>query len=650
VALRVGRSVRVLAAAWVVVPLVTVGLVLGAPGAAVASTTLPDIPDIPLPASLEGAAVETGGALAEVEAGVTVLSGSEVLGLAAVGYASYWGTTKLLNWQFGNPPSPGAQPVNSAVSNLYKTLVASGPGTNYDPLGAGSWVSPGSCRAGTGGGVFGNGATNVYGTCFQGGNTIASTGSGTLSVNLPAWRCKVTDCSGAVKFELSSKGGPDQQSETRTITYQSAASLCCFNSGAGNASSHGTTIGGFGSCPGWSAGGWSSQAACQDAYTINGFDLWYDSSKIEWSPVPVQSYKTTRSCADSAGSVTTTTSVSANFYANDPATAPNLASAAGCPSSTPYPRSASIQVCAAAGAAPCTEVASWTAASRVANPPASDPYRDCLPGGANYVCFLRLYKGTATGFRLCDHTTDCSSFDPSLEWSTKAWKCTWGGHVMPLTDCERVKTWTATTSVNQGTDPDPTPVPGISWDPNPSPTPNPNPSASPSPSPSTSTAPSPSPSSSVAVDPPGSPGTPDPNDTEGVQCFPTGWGMLNPVEWVYKPVKCALSWAFVPNDVPSFTDVGLPLPPGWVPSLPSLGAGSCGVLSFPRLNMGSSVGWIGPTRIANTCDEPWPTARTITYYGLLASALVTVGYRAFRILQVGLGMYVDVVASGGDDE
>lgn len=31
------------------------------------------------------------------------------------------------------------------------------------------------------------------------------------------------------------------------------------------------------------------------------------------------------------------------------------------------------------------------------------------------------------------------------------------------------------------------------------------------------------------------------------ECFPTGWAVLNPVEWVMKPVQCALNWAFVPR-------------------------------------------------------------------------------------------------------
>ncbi|MCL4368070.1 MAG: hypothetical protein M1337_02690 [Actinobacteria bacterium] len=31
------------------------------------------------------------------------------------------------------------------------------------------------------------------------------------------------------------------------------------------------------------------------------------------------------------------------------------------------------------------------------------------------------------------------------------------------------------------------------------------------------------------------------------KCFPTGWGVINPVQWVYMPVVCALEWAFKPQ-------------------------------------------------------------------------------------------------------
>lgn len=35
-------------------------------------------------------------------------------------------------------------------------------------------------------------------------------------------------------------------------------------------------------------------------------------------------------------------------------------------------------------------------------------------------------------------------------------------------------------------------------------------------------------------------------EAEGA-CWPSGWGVFNPLAWVYMPVKCALTWAFVPR-------------------------------------------------------------------------------------------------------
>lgn len=40
---------------------------------------------------------------------------------------------------------------------------------------------------------------------------------------------------------------------------------------------------------------------------------------------------------------------------------------------------------------------------------------------------------------------------------------------------------------------------------------------------------------------------PVPGQSDGA-CFPSGWGLLNPVQWVLQPTKCALVWAFVPGD------------------------------------------------------------------------------------------------------
>lgn len=62
------------------------------------------------------------------------------------------------------------------------------------------------------------------------------------------------------------------------------------------------------------------------------------------------------------------------------------------------------------------------------------------------------------------------------------------------------------------------------------PDPNPTPTAPDNPTPTTAPVP-----------------PPIPNVAESRNCWPTGWGIFNPFEWVYLPVTCALEWAFVPS-------------------------------------------------------------------------------------------------------
>jgi hypothetical protein len=35
--------------------------------------------------------------------------------------------------------------------------------------------------------------------------------------------------------------------------------------------------------------------------------------------------------------------------------------------------------------------------------------------------------------------------------------------------------------------------------------------------------------------------------SDASRCWPSGWGLFNPIEWVLKPTECALVWAFVPQ-------------------------------------------------------------------------------------------------------
>jgi len=119
---------------------------------------------------------------------------------------------------------------------------------------------------------------------------------------------------------------------------------------------------------------------------------------------------------------------------------------------------------------------------------------------------------------------------------------------------------------------------------------------------------------------------------------------FNPVNWVLVPVKCALTWAFVPENAPSFSDIPSPIPAGWVPSFPSLGDGSCGPIGLGAVDY-PLVGTLGPFTLVDTCDEPGPAIRAVTYYGLLAVMLVGLGNRTYSALTRSVGMGVE----GGDD-
>jgi len=100
----------------------------------------------------------------------------------------------------------------------------------------------------------------------------------------------------------------------------------------------------------------------------------------------------------------------------------------------------------------------------------------------------------------------------------------------------------------------------------------------------------------------------------------------NPVDWVYTPVKCALTWAFIPKNGTGgelfgafrqkFTDSGigpwLAIPPMLFGDLPE-GSGCMG----PPLNMPASLG--GKTYYPlNACSDP------MAKYANMSRSLITV--------------------------
>ncbi|HVX68352.1 MAG TPA: hypothetical protein VHA79_01520 [Mycobacteriales bacterium] len=167
----------------------------------------------------------------------------------------------------------------------------------------------------------------------------------------------------------------------------------------------------------------------------------------------------------------------------------------------------------------------------------------------------------------------------------------------------------------------------------------------------------------------GATGTGDPEDgdvhidgSSAVSCTPHGWALFNPVDWVMKPVECALQWAFVPDsdwvsaqlqdlhDGFVGSSVGL-LMTGFGDFIsaflpPSGDSDTSGNCQGPALSI-SALGLVDMHPL-DACAEPMKTVahyvRTLLQIGLwigLALLMVKVGAGAF-------GMRVPM--GGGDDD
>jgi hypothetical protein len=139
--------------------------------------------------------------------------------------------------------------------------------------------------------------------------------------------------------------------------------------------------------------------------------------------------------------------------------------------------------------------------------PALDPVLAPKPGAT--MDLLRVYPDSSA--------VSCfSQPGPCAQWWTdpareQNFRCTYGGQVIALTECALYRPSFDTSSRTPYADP-------------------------------SGEVPPPSPSN-----PTGDPQVGTPTDEEGRQCWPNGWGVFNPAEWVLRPVGCALTTAFVPT-------------------------------------------------------------------------------------------------------
>lgn len=143
---------------------------------------------------------------------------------------------------------------------------------------------------------------------------------------------------------------------------------------------------------------------------------------------------------------------------------------------------------------------------------------------------------------------------------------------------------------------------------------------------------------------PPAPGDDGPDSPDKKKCYPSGWGVLNPFEWVLKPTSCALDWAFKPT-VPLGVGAGatLILKGGVLGSVGRLAtgvneldfSGTCGVI------MSAEVPILGASNalVVDTCAPFWAGAHTIR--DLIGIAFIIAGtFAALRTVLRAVGLVV----------
>lgn len=143
------------------------------------------------------------------------------------------------------------------------------------------------------------------------------------------------------------------------------------------------------------------------------------------------------------------------------------------------------------------------------------------------------------------------------------------------------------------------------------------------------------------------------------KCFPTGWGILNPVEWVMKPVQCALEWAFVPRvgfvsaktgEVKAFVNgTWLAVPVGVITGMASavdIAASGC---QGPPLHI-EAFGVDETYYPFNACDEPMAGVASAVNGLLSFSVSMLAGMAIVRYIMgvVGFGPFGTLVARSAE--
>lgn len=224
-------------------------------------------------------------------------------------------------------------------------------------------------------------------------------------------------------------------------------------------------------------------------------------------------------------------------------------------------------------------------------------YPDCFGAGA-LACKLTLWKlGTGGQLESCGSIGQLCLGWTAIPNPAQVYKCKYGPYDVDLNACSAYR------------NPEVGVLPNVdengNWLPINTPPPNPLPN-----------------DTGTGTIPGGDPN----NDNQSSDCWPTGWGVLNPLSWVYQPIRCALEWAFVPRQS-ALTQTAVRVQTAWagtsvmqgtmvataVPAMLPQGANSdC---RGPAVVFGSSLneyGIGGTFYPLSACNEPWSTLASVS--------------------------------------
>jgi hypothetical protein len=383
---------------------------------------------------------------------------------------------------------------------------------------------------------------------------------------------------------------------------------------------------GFAACSGGLGRVWvgAAQSGNTPAQYVTFYAFTGDAQRPAPKPAnPPRQLVTTNTCVDGQGNTSTTTASSATFTETD-ASYPAFPVAPVCPSGTHLAGSTVVET---SPGLPTKTIWQFSVPTHV------QQWQQNFPECGDGSCRLGLTKIGPSGSDLGDCFAEqgrCTGWftDPN---KTEDYQCTYGPPASPsnvdITECNTYSGYFDPADQAKGT-----------------PYGDPATGAIPTTSVTTSTGTT---TTTDSPDPSGAAASPD-----GVSCFPSGWAsVMNPVEWVLQPIKCALTWAFVPS-TSTLADLESQVTTG----LNGTGVGEWGsALSglFGKLG-GSGSGCTGPTvtfpmtntamQPFNACSDPMKTVASVSY---AFSTLALVVFGAVAGLRIVGGAFGVSVPFGG---